>query len=201
MTQLRHFATETSRAVCRRPPAGCWALYEDALAVRYAERTVAHYLADVRFLLAWLEERGVALVDVSTPISRRTRRTSVLSGRGTARPYRRARSRPSHRAEETSSASSTGGGTSSRPGGGRRAGPCRESASADRAHRRRSTPSHRGTAGADARRAARPGDPGDALRHGAAGRASSPPDAYDVDTEDRLLRVVMGKGRKDRNVL
>ena len=37
--------------------------YEDALAVRYSGRTVEHYLADVRFLLGWLEER-VALVDV-----------------------------------------------------------------------------------------------------------------------------------------
>jgi integrase/recombinase XerD len=38
--------------------------YEDALAARYSERTVEHYLADVRFLLGWLEERGVGLVDV-----------------------------------------------------------------------------------------------------------------------------------------
>src|SRR5512142_2881711 len=38
--------------------------YEDALAARYSERTVEHYLADVRFLLAWLEERGVGLVDL-----------------------------------------------------------------------------------------------------------------------------------------
>jgi integrase/recombinase XerD len=38
--------------------------YEDALAARYSGRTVEHYLADVRFLLVWLEERGVQLVDV-----------------------------------------------------------------------------------------------------------------------------------------
>jgi integrase/recombinase XerD len=38
--------------------------YEDSLHARYSERTVEHYLFDVRFLLRWLEERGIALVDV-----------------------------------------------------------------------------------------------------------------------------------------
>jgi integrase/recombinase XerD len=40
--------------------------YEESLGVRYSERTVEHYLADVRFLLGWLEERGVGLVEVKT---------------------------------------------------------------------------------------------------------------------------------------
>ena len=32
--------------------------------MRYSERTVEHYLADVRFLLGWLSDRGVALIEV-----------------------------------------------------------------------------------------------------------------------------------------
>lgn len=41
-------------------------LYEDALAVRYAARTVPAYLADVRVFLSWLLPRGITLTDVKT---------------------------------------------------------------------------------------------------------------------------------------
>ena len=40
--------------------------YEESLGVRYSERTVEHYLADVRFLLGWLADRGVALIEVKS---------------------------------------------------------------------------------------------------------------------------------------
>jgi integrase/recombinase XerD len=42
------------------------ALYEDNLSLRHAARTVTSYLADLRAFLAWLDGRGVALVDVRT---------------------------------------------------------------------------------------------------------------------------------------
>ncbi len=42
------------------------AVYEDSLAVRYAPRTVPHYMAQLRPFLAWLEERGVDLVEVKS---------------------------------------------------------------------------------------------------------------------------------------
>lgn len=41
-------------------------LYEDHLQVRHAVRTVPAYLADVRVFLAWLDERGIDLTDVRT---------------------------------------------------------------------------------------------------------------------------------------
>jgi integrase/recombinase XerD len=41
-------------------------LYEDHLSLRHAARTVPAYLADVRAVLAWLEERGVGVADVRT---------------------------------------------------------------------------------------------------------------------------------------
>jgi integrase/recombinase XerD len=41
-------------------------LYEDQLRVRYAARTVPAYLADVRVFLCWLEGRGLSLSDVKT---------------------------------------------------------------------------------------------------------------------------------------
>ncbi len=39
-------------------------LYEDSVKARYAAKTVERYLFDVRYLLGWLEERGVGLVSV-----------------------------------------------------------------------------------------------------------------------------------------
>jgi integrase/recombinase XerD len=41
-------------------------LYEDHLQVRHAARTVPAYMADVRVFLAWLEEKDVVLTDVRT---------------------------------------------------------------------------------------------------------------------------------------
>jgi len=41
-------------------------LYEENLQVRHAARTVPAYMADVRVFLAWLEEKGVELTDVRT---------------------------------------------------------------------------------------------------------------------------------------
>lgn len=39
-------------------------LYADHLSVRYATRTVPAYLSDVRVFLAWLDEKGVEITDV-----------------------------------------------------------------------------------------------------------------------------------------
>jgi integrase/recombinase XerD len=55
----------------RKPAAGdktrrILELYEDHLAVRHAVRTVPAYMADVRVCLAWLEEKGLAFSDVRT---------------------------------------------------------------------------------------------------------------------------------------
>lgn len=47
-------------------PAHILELYEDQLCVRHAARTVPAYLADVRVFLVWLEEKGVAFTDVRT---------------------------------------------------------------------------------------------------------------------------------------
>jgi integrase/recombinase XerD len=41
-------------------------LYQEHLQVRHAERTVPAYMADVRIFLAWLEEKGVELTGVRT---------------------------------------------------------------------------------------------------------------------------------------
>ncbi len=41
-------------------------LYEDELHLRHAERTVPHYLRLVWWFLTWLHERGIALSDVNT---------------------------------------------------------------------------------------------------------------------------------------
>jgi integrase/recombinase XerD len=41
-------------------------LYEEHLQVRHAARTVPAYMADVRVFLAWLDEKGVELTDVRT---------------------------------------------------------------------------------------------------------------------------------------
>ena len=41
-------------------------LYEEHLQVRHAARTVPAYLADLRVFLAWLDEKGVELTDVRT---------------------------------------------------------------------------------------------------------------------------------------
>jgi integrase/recombinase XerD len=41
-------------------------LYQDHLQVRHAARTVSAYMADVRVFLGWIEEKGVELTDVRT---------------------------------------------------------------------------------------------------------------------------------------
>lgn len=72
LSQLRHFATETSKAGCQLSPAGRLSskdqslvdLFEQDVEVRFAKRTGDHYLADARLFLAWLGARGVALKDL-----------------------------------------------------------------------------------------------------------------------------------------
>ena len=169
---------------------------------RYAERTVEHYLAR-RALLARLARRagGRPSGRAERATSRPTRRTSVALRKKDGRPYavgsqqaqliamksffrflyRRRRSPP-------------------RPGGGGRARRGEE-----RLPRVVLTEEEaRRLVAAAARRSAR------GLRDRAiletlyatgirAGELAGLT-AYDVDTEERLLRVVMGKGRKDRNV-
>ena len=58
---LRHGNQQASLSA---PALRLFRLYEDSVKARYAAKTVEHYLFDARFLLAWLEERGVTLAEV-----------------------------------------------------------------------------------------------------------------------------------------
>jgi site-specific recombinase XerD len=55
-----------SSALAAAPVRRVFALYEDELQLRYAERTVPAYLQHVRMLLAWMEARGVTLAQIRT---------------------------------------------------------------------------------------------------------------------------------------
>jgi integrase/recombinase XerD len=56
--------SNTLHSASARKTAGLLKLYEDDLHVRFSPRSVPEYLAHVRALLLWLEERGVTLAQV-----------------------------------------------------------------------------------------------------------------------------------------
>jgi integrase/recombinase XerD len=175
--------------------------YEDALAARYSERTVEHYLADVRFLLGWLDERGVALVDVrSADLETYQAHLSALRKKD-GRPYavgsQQARLvatknffrflyRRGDLVHDPAAAIELGRAEDRLP---------RVVLTEDESRRLVSAPK---------------GETPLVLRDRAiletlyaTGIRVSELAAltmYDVDTKDRLLRIVMGKGKKDRNV-
>jgi integrase/recombinase XerD len=175
--------------------------YEDALAARYSERTVEHYLADVRFLLAWLEERGVALVDVrSADLEAYQAHLSALrkkDGRPYAAGSQQARLiatknffrflyRRGDLVHDPAAAIELGRAEDRLP---------RVVLTEEESRRLVSAPK---------------GEAPLVLRdwailetlYATGIRVSELADltVYDADTEDRLLRVVMGKGKKDRNL-
>jgi integrase/recombinase XerD len=175
--------------------------YEDALAARYSERTVEHYLADVRFLLGWLEERGVGLVDVrSTDLDAYQAHLSALRKRD-GRPYaagsQQARLiamknffrflyRRGDLVHDPAAAVELGRAEDRLP---------RVVLTEEEARRVVSAPREK-TPVVLRDRAILETLYATGLRVSELAGLT----VYDADTEERLLRVVMGKGRKDRNV-
>jgi integrase/recombinase XerD len=175
--------------------------YEDALAARYSERTVEHYLADVRFLLGWLEERGVGLVDVrSTDLEAYQAHLSALRKRD-GRPYaagsQQARLiamknffrflyRRGDLVHDPAAAVELGRAEDRLP---------RVVLTEEEARRVVSAPREK-TPVVLRDRAILETLYATGLRVSELAGLT----VYDADTEERLLRVVMGKGRKDRNV-
>jgi len=175
--------------------------YEDALAARYSERTVEHYLADVRFLLGWLEERGVALMNVrSADLEAYQAHLSALRKRD-GRPYavgsQQARLiamknffrflyRRGDLVHDPAAAVDLGRGEDRLP---------RVVLTEDEARRVVSLPREKTPVVLRDRAILE-------TLYATGLRVSELTDlaVYDADTEERLLRVVMGKGRKDRNV-
>jgi integrase/recombinase XerD len=175
--------------------------YEDALVARYSARTVEHYLADVRFLLAWLEERGIALVDVrSADLEAYQAHLSALRKKD-GRPYavgsQQARLvatknffrflyRRGDLVHDPAAAIELGRAEDRLP---------RVVLTEDESRRLVSAP--KGEAPLVLRdRAILETLYATGIRVGELAELT----VYDADTEDRLLRVVMGKGRKDRNL-
>ena len=175
--------------------------YEDALAVRYSERTVEHYLADVRFLLGWLAERGVGLGDVrSADLEAYQTHLSALRKRD-GRPYaagsQQARLiamknffrflyRRGDLVHDPAAAVELGRAEDRLP---------RVVLTEEEARRVVSAPREK-TPVMLRDRAILETLYATGLRVSELAALT----AYDVDTEERLLRIVMGKGRKDRNV-
>jgi integrase/recombinase XerD len=175
--------------------------YEDGLGARYSERTVEHYLADVRFLLAWLAERGVALVDVrSADLEAYQAHLSALRKRD-GRPYavgsQQARLiamknffrflyRRGDLIHDPAAAIELGRGEDRLP---------RVVLTEEESRRLVSAPREK-TPVVLRDRAILETLYATGIRVSELAHLT----AYDADTEERLLRVVMGKGRKDRNV-
>jgi integrase/recombinase XerD len=175
--------------------------YEDALAARYSERTVEHYLADVRFLLAWLEERGVSLVDVrSADLEAYQAHLSALRRRD-GRPYAvgsqqarliamknffRLLYRRGDLVHDPAAAVELGRAEDRLP---------RVVLTEEEARRVVSAPREK-TPVVLRDRAILETLYATGLRVSELAGLTM----YDADTEERLLRVVMGKGKKDRNV-
>lgn len=175
-------------------------LFEDELALRYGPGTAAGYLRHVRRLLAWLEQRGVALVDVRTP-DLAGYQADLLAVRKNGRPlsaghqtnvvkavkaffgflYRRGYSLhdPAARLEY--------------PRGERRLP--RNILTPAEARRMLEAPDTRTLLGLRDR-AILETFYATGVRVGELVRLQP----HDVDTQERLLRVVMGKGRRDRNL-
>jgi integrase/recombinase XerD len=175
--------------------------YEDALVARYSGRTVEHYLADVRFLLGWLEGRGVALVDVrSADLEAYQAHLSALRKRD-GRPYavgsQQARLiamknffrflyRRGDLIHDPAAAVELGRAEDRLP---RVVLTEEEARRVVLAPRERTPVMLRDRAILETLYAA-------GLRVSELAGLT----VYDADTEERLLRVVMGKGKKDRNV-
>jgi integrase/recombinase XerD len=175
--------------------------YEDGLKARYSERTVEHYLADMRFLLGWLEERGVGLVDVkSADLEAYQAHLSAMTKKD-GRPYAigsqharliamknffRFLYRRGELVHDPAAAIELGRMEQRLP---------RVVLTEDESRRIVSAP--RGSSPLVLRdRAILETLYATGIRVGELVQLS----LYDVDTEERLLRVVMGKGRKDRNI-
>lgn len=175
--------------------------YEDSLKARYSERTVEHYLADMRFLLGWLEERGVGLVEVkSADLEAYQAHLSAMTKKD-GRPYAigsqharlvamknffRFLYRRGELVHDPAAAIELGRMEQRLP---------RVVLTEDESRRIVSAP--RGEAPLVLRdRAILETLYATGIRVGELVELT----LYDVDTEERLLRVVMGKGRKDRNV-
>jgi len=175
--------------------------YEDALAARYSERTVEHYLADVRFLLGWLEGRGVSLVDVrSADLEAYQAHLSALRKRD-GRPYAagsqqtrliamknffRFLYRRGDLVHDPAAAVELGRAEDRLP---------RVVLTEEEARRVVSAPREK-TPVVLRDRAILETLYATGLRVSELAGLT----VYDVDTEERLLRIVMGKGKKDRNV-
>jgi integrase/recombinase XerD len=175
--------------------------YEDSLKARYSERTVEHYLADMRFLLGWLEERGVGLVDVKNADLEAYQAHLSAMTKKDGRPYAigsqharliamknffRFLYRRGELVHDPAATIELGRADDRLP---------RVVLTEDEARRVVSAP--RGDSPLVLRdRAMLETLYATGIRVGELVELS----LYDVDTEERLLRVVMGKGRKDRNV-
>ena len=175
--------------------------YEDALAARYSERTVEHYLADVLFVLGWLEERGVTLVDVrSADLEAYQAHLSALRKKD-GRPYavgsQQARLiamknffrflyRRGDLVHDPAAAIELGRGEDRLP---------RVVLTEEESRRLVSAPQEK-TPLVLRDRAILETLYATGIRVMELAHLTT----YDVDAEERLLRVVMGKGRKDRNV-
>ena len=194
-----------ARQCCQRKTAAALSALRGrrSAALRAEARRRATCATSGRFL-AWLEGRGRRARGRARPTTCcATRASSSPRGRPTAGPSRPATRPTASWPSRASSASSTGAATCSHdPAAAARA--TRASRSACRGRSSRREEARRIIEAPDAKTllgAARPRDPRDPLRHGdprERARAASRPD--DVDTEERVLRVVLGKGRKDRNV-
>ena len=149
--------------------------------------------------LAWLDERGIELVDVRSATSGLPGATSVALRKKDGKPYSRGPSQTRLVGSRASSASSTGGVSAPRPGGGLelprpRAALPRVVLTEQEARRLIEAPTR------EARGPSGPGDPRDALRHGDPRRELANLTLYDVDTEERRAEGRARQGRKDRNV-
>jgi integrase/recombinase XerD len=188
-------------SVSEAPAARLLRLYEDSIRTRYAERTVEHYLSDVRFLLGWLTERGVDLADVRSkdleayqvqlyalrkkdgrPFAAGSQQARLIATKNFFRfLYRRG-----FLLHDPAAALELGRAEERLP---------RVVLTEEEARRIVSAP--RGSTPQVLRdRAMLETLYATGIRVGELVRLT----AYDVDTEERLLKVVMGKGRKDRNV-
>ena len=176
-------------------------LFEVELALRYGSATASGYLRHVRRLLSWLEQRGVALVDVRTPDLAAYQANLLAVRRKDGRPlsaghqtnvvkavkaffgflYRRGYSLhdPAARLEY--------------PRGERRLP--RIILTPEEARKMLEAPYTRTLLGVRDR-AILETFYATGIRVGELVRLQP----HDVDTQERLLRVVMGKGRRDRNL-
>jgi integrase/recombinase XerD len=63
------------------------ALFEEDVGVRFADRTAEHYIADARFFVSWLAEHGIALVEVRPPDVQRYQSELYAMRKKDGKPY------------------------------------------------------------------------------------------------------------------